>query len=116
MQRLLESRLPGFDPGESELEARVLRWLLAAGLPRPESQFRVIAAGRCLRLDLAYPEHRLGLELDGWDAHGSRGAFDRDRERANEVALIGWRLCRFTSRTTRAAVVRVVSAALGSTS
>ena len=32
---LLAARLPGYDPGDSDLETRVLRALVAAGLPVP---------------------------------------------------------------------------------
>jgi hypothetical protein len=32
-------------------------------------------------VDALFPEHRLIVELDGWDFHRSRQAFERDRER-----------------------------------
>ncbi len=111
MERLLEARL-GSDPGESALEGRVARWLVAAGLPPPVPQLWVVAGGRRFRLDLAYPDRRVGFELDGWDVHARRVAFDGDRERGNELALAGWRIYHFTARSTREAVVRVAAAAL----
>ena len=111
VERLLEARL-GSDPGESALEGRVARWLVAAGLPPPVPQLWVVAGGRRFRLDLAYPGRRVGFELDGWDVHARRVAFDGDRERGNELALAGWRIYHFTARSTREAVVRVAAAAL----
>ena len=111
MDRVLEAGL-GVDPGESELEARVGRWLVEGGLPRPVPQLWVVAQGRRFRLDLAYPDRRVGFELDGWESHGSRHAFDADRERGNELALEGWCVYRFTARTPRTTVVRVAREAL----
>ena len=111
MDRVLEAGL-GVDPGESELEARVGRWLVEGGLPRPVPQLWVVAQGRRFRLDLAYPDRRVGFELDGWEAHGGRHAFDADRERGNELALEGWCVYRFTARTPRTTVVRVARDAL----
>lgn len=111
IDRLLEAR-SGVDAGESELESRVGRWLVQAGLAPPVPQFWVVAGGRRFRLDLAYPDRRVGFELDGWEAHGDRIAFDADRARGNELALEGWRIYRFTARTARTTVVRVAKAAL----
>jgi hypothetical protein len=111
VDQLLEER-QGLDPGESHLEARVARWLVAAGLPRPVAQWWVVAGGRRYRIDLAYPDLGVGFELDGWEAHGSRNGFEGDRRRGNDLALHGWRIYHFTSRTARETVVRVASAAL----
>ena len=115
VDRLLEPRL-GVAAGESDLETRIGRWLAQAGLPQPVPQFWVVAGGRRFRLDLAYPDRLVGFELDGWESHGSRDAFDADRARGNELALDGWRIYRFTARTNRSTVVRVARAALDATS
>ncbi|HEX2192882.1 MAG TPA: DUF559 domain-containing protein [Acidimicrobiales bacterium] len=107
---ILDAREPGYSPGDSELERRVRQWLTAAGLPRPVPQFAVLVGDRKYRIDLAYPEQRVAIELDGWAAHGTRRAFDLDRERGNDLELAGWTLLRFTSSSTRADVVRTVRA------
>ena len=39
---------------------------------------------------------RLVLEIDGWEFHGSRAAFEQDRARQNDLVLAGWRVLRFT--------------------
>jgi very-short-patch-repair endonuclease len=109
---LLAARLPGYDPGDSDLETRVLRTLVAAGLPAPVQQHRVRLNGRTIRIDLAYPTCRIAIELDGWDCHRTRSAFDNDRARANALVLAGWVLLRFTSRSTDAEIVATVAAAL----
>ncbi|MEO7371335.1 MAG: hypothetical protein ABIZ69_10745, partial [Ilumatobacteraceae bacterium] len=41
LRRVLCNRLPGYDPGESGLEARIARIILTNGLPRPSHQHRV---------------------------------------------------------------------------
>jgi very-short-patch-repair endonuclease len=64
------------------------------------------------RIDVAYPEARLAIELDGWDTHRSRSAFQADRAKGNDLVLIGWRLLRFTSTSTDAEIVAAVRAAL----
>ena len=99
IREVLAPRLPGYDPGDSDLEVRALQVLQRAGLGLPAQQHRVRVGGRTLRIDLAFPEHRIAIELDGWDAHGVRSAFDADRARANELVILGWRVVRFTSTT-----------------
>ncbi len=41
LRQVLAQRLPGYDPGESELEGRIARIIDAHGLPRPAHQHRV---------------------------------------------------------------------------
>ena len=47
-------------------------------------------------MDFAYPQRRLAVELDGFESHGQRDAFDRDRARQNQLVLLGWTVLRFT--------------------
>jgi very-short-patch-repair endonuclease len=109
---LLAARLPGYDPGDSDLETRVLRALVAAGLPVPVQQYRVRLGGRTYRIDLAYVPEKIAIEPDGWDSHRTRSAFDADRVRANALVLDGWTLLRFTSRSTDGDIVASVGTAL----
>jgi very-short-patch-repair endonuclease len=112
MRGLLEARLPGFDPGDSDMELRLVRWLSAAGLTPPVQQHRVRVGGTTYRLDLAYPELKIGIEYDGWDPHRTRSAFDGDRRRQNPLELRGWLMLRYTSASTRELVVAEISEAL----
>lgn len=91
----------------------MLRVLVAAGLPAPVQQYRCRVGGRSFRIDLAYPERRLAMELDGWEFHRTRTAFDDDRARANPLIAAGWTLVRFTSRSTETHIVDCVRAACG---
>ena len=109
----LALRLPGYDPGDSELEVRALRALADAGLPAPVQQHPIRRGdGRLARIDLAYPRQMVAIELDGWDHHGRRSAFDADRIRRNELTLLGWDVYQFTSTMSDEDLVGTVTAAL----
>ncbi|HVL07513.1 MAG TPA: hypothetical protein VM388_16110 [Acidimicrobiales bacterium] len=110
LQELLGDRLPGYDPGDSDLETRVLRLLVSHGYPPPAQQHRLRIGGRTLRIDLAYPVLRLAIELDGWEFHRSRSAFDDDRTRGNLLVAHGWTLVRFTSRSSDEEILRCIGA------
>jgi predicted transcriptional regulator of viral defense system/very-short-patch-repair endonuclease len=99
VHELLADRLPGYDPGDSDLETRVLRVLVGAGLPVPRQQVPVKVGGRRFKLDLAYPDVRVGIELDGWETHGNFTAFHGDRERDALLASAGWVVTHFSART-----------------
>lgn len=82
------------DPrAESPMETRLRLVLVLAGLPRPESQFRVDVDGREVRFDLAYPAAMLAVEYDG-----GRHDDDLDRRRDVRTGRLGWYTARFTAR------------------
>jgi very-short-patch-repair endonuclease len=83
---------------ESDLEVLLVDLIRTAGLPQPTLQHPIFVHGRVFRADLAYPEHRLVIEGDGFGVHGERDAFESDRERQNLLVLDGWRILRFTWR------------------
>ena len=83
-----------------------------AELPAPVPQFWVKVAGRRYRLDFAYPEVKLAIEVDGFDPHNTRTAFDKDRARANDLVAAGWTVLRFTSESTQAHIASSVRATL----
>lgn len=47
-------------------------------------------------VDLAWPEAKLCVELDGFKPHSSREAFRRDRERDRRLVRMGWQSLRYT--------------------
>lgn len=109
---LLAKRVPGYDADDSDLETEANEALIAAGLPAPVRQHRVVVNGDRYRIDLAYPRERIAIELDGYDSHRTRSDFDHDRARGNQLVLAGWTLLRFTSNTPPAELVAAVAAAL----
>ena len=101
---------PSRAPTESELEAMLDRLVVDAGLPAPIRQLVVQLGDRTFRLDLAYPELRIAIEADGFAVHGSRSAFEADRDRQNRLASAGWLVLRFTWRQIRDAPDEVIAA------
>ncbi len=78
---------------EGVAEMRVVRGLLAAGLPQPVRQHEIHHNGLFVaRVDLAYPPDRLAMELDSFRWHAGRGPFRSDRLRRNRIEAAGWRL------------------------
>ncbi len=78
-------------------EMRVIRTLLDAGLPKQIAQYEIWHDGCFVaRVDLAYPEQRLAIELDSFRWHAGRAPFRSDRLRGNRIAAVGWRVLRAT--------------------
>ena len=80
---------------DSGFERLVLSVLRQAGLPTPVLQHEIRLGRRTYRLDLAYPDHRLAIELDG-TVHLERAVWQHDHERQNALVLAGWTVLRFT--------------------
>jgi len=96
LRGLIGERRAGLQSTESALEDRLVRLLRRHGLPEPVRQHRVVLPdGAVVRLDLAYPGVRLGIEADGRVWHSGRADFTRDRQRANRLAGVGWTLLRY---------------------
>lgn len=108
IQGILAQRLDGMEPGDSDWEMRIARWLTVAGYGKPEQGFWMVAGGERFCLDLAYPDARVAVEFDGWDAHRVRGRYDADRRKWRRLELEGWIVLPFTSACTRPEVVRDV--------
>ncbi|MDQ3895961.1 MAG: hypothetical protein M3326_01715, partial [Actinomycetota bacterium] len=61
--------------------------------PQPVRQHEIRHQGGFVaRVDLAYPDDRLAIELDGFRWHAGRGPFRSDRLRRNRIEAAGWRL------------------------
>ena len=85
-------RDPGFT--RSELERRFLRLVREAGLPQPS--VNTFVAG--YEIDVYWEVERFGVELDTYDFHGGRVAFERDRLRQEDLKLAGIEIVRITGR------------------
>lgn len=91
------SRLPG-GITRSPLEDRFLRLSQRTGLPAPETNVTLSLGNRRYEADCLWRKQRLILELDGHEAHGTRAAFEGDRERDRRLQAAGWTVVRATSR------------------
>ncbi len=80
---------------ESPMETRLRMLLVGGGLPRPQAQVPVHdpAGAFAGRLDLYYPQARLGIEYDG-ENHKER--LTDDNRRQNRLQKLGITLLRYT--------------------
>jgi hypothetical protein len=113
VRTVLAERVDGYDPGDSDLETRVLRTIVGAGLPPPVQQHRVRVRRKTFKLDLAYPDLLAGFDVDSWKYHGQRSPFTDDRTRRNLLELAGWRVYQFTDSHSGTHIIDIVSSVLG---
>jgi hypothetical protein len=69
----------------SGLEKRFLELVIEAGLPQSRTNY--VEEG--FELDCYWPEYRFAVELDVFETHGTRAAFERDRKRQEDLLLAG---------------------------
>lgn len=99
LKEILAERAPGRAAG-SPAEVELLRALRRAGVAAPVRQYEIaLSGGAVATVDLAWPERRKAVEVDGIDAHATAEALDRDDERQNELCDAGWELRRYSART-----------------
>jgi very-short-patch-repair endonuclease len=90
LARVLAQHDPGSTRTRSELEERMLSLLRGHRSAPPELNCSIEG----YEADFVWREQRLIVETDGWRAHGTRGAFERDRRRDAELTAKGWRVLR----------------------
>ncbi len=71
-----------------------------APLPKPVREYKFHPV-RKWRFDFAWPAYRVAVEIDGgtWTggAHARGSGIDKDNEKRNSAAELGWRVLVFTS-------------------
>jgi very-short-patch-repair endonuclease len=82
------------DGARSELEARMLSLCRRHRLPQPG--VNVPLDGYIV--DFLWADASLVVEVDGWESHRTRPAFEDDRARDARLAVLGYRVVRFTWR------------------
>jgi very-short-patch-repair endonuclease len=94
-------RLLGTEHGpaltRSEAERMLSKLVDRAQLPRPRFNARVNG----YEVDVLWEEARVVMEADGYDFHGHRAAFERDREKDQRLAAAGYTVIRVTWRQLR---------------
>lgn len=76
---------------ESPLETRARRVLRKTKLPRPVLQHEIFHDGKyVMRVDFAWPAHKVALHCDGAGWHNRRKQFELDAKQRSELAALGW--------------------------
>ncbi|MDA8119899.1 MAG: DUF559 domain-containing protein [Gammaproteobacteria bacterium] len=76
---------------------QILWQAVSARWPQAVAEYQAIP-GRRYSLDVAFPEVKLAIEVDGFRHHGKfLDDFTRDRVRQNLIVEAGWRVLRFTA-------------------
>ena len=83
----------------SELERQAHQILRQHHVVGWRANHRVVIRGRVFYIDVAFPELRLAIEIDGWSFHRTREDLERDAARHNWLQYANWRVLRFTSVT-----------------
>jgi hypothetical protein len=88
----------------SEFERRFVERLVAAGLPQPATGWNEVGH----EIDVYWPERRFGIELDAFETHGTRQAFETDHERDFDFALAEVETHRVSERQFRRDPARII--------
>lgn len=83
----------------SEAERRAHQMLREAGIMGWRTNYPVVLHGQLYFIDIAFPELRLALEIDGFGYHSDRSVFERDRVRHNDFEDSEWDCYHFTWHT-----------------
>ncbi len=112
-QAVLNRRGPTLLPTDSQLEVKFLKLFHERGLPLPEPGLKLLLGAR--RLDFAWPENMVGVEIESLENHSTKLQWSKDITRLNEIAAEGWRVLRFTHLSLKAPdeVIATLKRALG---
>ena len=88
IRALLTHQRAGEPALQYRLEVKTARLLRSSRLPAPTRQFPL---GR-FRIDFAFAPQRVGVECEGFEFHGHRLQWKRDRRRTAWIEAQGWRL------------------------
>lgn len=88
-RRLLQAASDG---ARSEAERLLVKLLREAGITGWRTNYPVGG----YKVDVAFPAAKVAVETDGWAFHSDQEDFQNDRNRQNNIALLGWQVLRFT--------------------
>jgi very-short-patch-repair endonuclease len=80
----------------SPLEERFLPFLRRHGLPRPRLNAWIAVGQKRFQVDCHWPDTGQVVELDSWEAHGTRSAFREDRARDRILGTAGYSVTRIS--------------------
>jgi very-short-patch-repair endonuclease len=88
IRRLLSHQRSGDAALQYRLEVKTARLLRSSTLPQPGRQHQV---GK-YSLDFAWLRRMFAVECEGYEVHGNRLAWKRDKRRTAALEALGWRL------------------------
>jgi very-short-patch-repair endonuclease len=80
----------------SRLEERFAPFLRRHRLPLPRFNDWILLGSKRYQVDCHWPDLRLIVELDGWEGHSSRSAFQDDRARDRALKVAGYSVVHIT--------------------
>jgi very-short-patch-repair endonuclease len=80
----------------SKLEERFAPFLRRHRLPLPRFNDWILLEPKRYRVDCHWPQRRLIVELDGWEGHSTRSAFQDDRARDRALKVAGYSVIHLT--------------------
>lgn len=96
VRRVVQRRPAGARAAGSPAEVRFLQLLRRYGLPDPVRQFVVVCRnGQTYVVDMAWPEKRVLVEIDGLGKRWDAAALDQFLERQNAILEMGYILRRY---------------------
>jgi hypothetical protein len=113
LRTLVEDRIVTGQLTRSQAEQRVRGLVLSCDVPKPEFLHRIrTSAGRVFELDIAWPEHRVALEIDGFRWHGGRMSWRNDLQRDRLITLEGWNVKRIIPEITHSDLAALLAVLL----
>jgi very-short-patch-repair endonuclease len=96
--RFALGRIAEEPPGrkQSKLEERFAPFLRRHRLPLPRFNDWILLGDKRYRADCHWPKRHLIVELDGWQGHSSRSAFQEDRARDRALRVAGYSVVHLT--------------------
>jgi len=88
-RRLLQAASDG---ARSEAERLLVKLLREAGITGWRANYPVGG----YKVDVGFSKQKVAIEVDGWAFHSDPEVFVKDRNRQNAIALLGWKVLRFT--------------------
>jgi very-short-patch-repair endonuclease len=98
LRAVLADRPGGTIPPGSTFEALALGLVRRHGLPEPVRQVPVRCGEEDFRIDIGWPDVKVGVEWDSRQHHSMPSQWEHDLWRQNLIQLEGWLLLRYTRR------------------
>lgn len=83
---------------ESYFETKIENIITPISKYKLRRQYKISASGFNMRVDFAIPELKIIIEADGYDHHGGRMAYDKDKLRYAVLQAMGWLVLNVTTK------------------